>query len=49
MARRKTSLAEDVVDLVALLPWWGTAKKGANAGSQFWGCPEYPACHATRP
>lgn len=23
MARRKTSPAEDVVDLVALLPWWG--------------------------
>lgn len=21
-----------------------TAKKGANAGGQFWGCPKYPAC-----
>ncbi|MCA9891409.1 MAG: hypothetical protein KC615_00390 [Anaerolineae bacterium] len=21
-----------------------TAKKGANAGNQFWGCPNYPTC-----
>jgi restriction system protein len=26
-----------------------TAKKGANAGSQFWGCSGYPECKATRP
>lgn len=25
-----------------------TAKKGANAGSQFWGCSGYPACRGTR-
>jgi restriction system protein len=25
-----------------------TAKKGANAGSQFWGCSHYPACRGTR-
>ena len=25
-----------------------TAKKGVNAGSQFWGCPKYPACRGTR-
>jgi restriction system protein len=25
-----------------------TAKKGANAGAQFWGCSRYPACHGTR-
>ncbi len=25
-----------------------TAKKGANAGSQFWGCSNYPACRGTR-
>ncbi|MBK8478875.1 MAG: four helix bundle protein [Opitutaceae bacterium] len=25
-----------------------TAKKGAHAGSQFWGCSAYPACHGTR-
>jgi restriction system protein len=25
-----------------------TAKKGTNAGSQFWGCPQYPACRGTR-
>jgi restriction system protein len=25
-----------------------TAKKGANAGSQFWGCPQYPGCRGTR-
>lgn len=24
------------------------AKKGANAGSEFWGCPQYPACRGTR-
>ena len=24
------------------------AKKGANAGSQFWGCSKYPACRSTR-
>ena len=26
-----------------------TAKKGVSAGSQFWGCPKYPACRGTRP
>ncbi|MGE3348074.1 MAG: restriction endonuclease [Ramlibacter sp.] len=25
-----------------------TAKKGANAGKQFWGCSTYPACRGTR-
>ncbi len=25
-----------------------SAKKGAHAGSQFWGCSAYPACHGTR-
>lgn len=25
------------------------ARKGANAGSQFWGCANYPACRGTRP
>lgn len=25
-----------------------TAKRGTNAGSQFWGCPRYPACKGTR-
>src|SRR5690606_14250466 len=25
-----------------------TAKRGANAGSQFWGCSRYPACKSTR-
>lgn len=25
-----------------------TAKKGTNAGSQFWGCSRYPACRGTR-
>jgi restriction system protein len=25
-----------------------TAKKGANAGAQFWGCARYPACRGTR-
>lgn len=25
-----------------------TAKKGANAGSKFWGCSKYPACRGTR-
>jgi restriction system protein len=25
-----------------------TAKKGANAGSQFWGCSRYPDCRGTR-
>jgi restriction system protein len=24
------------------------ARKGANAGSEFWGCPQYPACRGTR-
>lgn len=24
------------------------ARRGANAGSQFWGCPTYPACKGTR-
>jgi len=26
-----------------------TAKKGAHAGSQFWGCASFPACKGTRP
>ena len=26
-----------------------TAKRGANAGSEFWGCADYPACRGTRP
>lgn len=26
-----------------------SAKRGANAGSQFWGCSGYPACKGTRP
>lgn len=25
------------------------AKKGANAGGQFWGCSQYPACRGVRP
>jgi restriction system protein len=25
-----------------------TAKRGANAGSQFWGCSQYPRCRGTR-
>ncbi len=25
-----------------------TAKRGANAGSEFWGCSGYPACRGTR-
>ena len=26
-----------------------TAKRGANAGNEFWGCQQYPACKGTRP
>nr|WP_311737045.1 topoisomerase DNA-binding C4 zinc finger domain-containing protein [Variovorax guangxiensis] len=26
-----------------------TAKKGANAGGQFWGCLQYPSCRGVRP
>jgi restriction system protein len=26
-----------------------TAKRGANAGGEFWGCAGYPACRGTRP
>lgn len=26
-----------------------TARRGASAGSRFWGCSTYPACRATRP
>ena len=25
-----------------------TARKGPNAGSQFWGCPRFPSCRGTR-
>jgi restriction system protein len=25
-----------------------TARKGANAGAQFWGCSNFPRCHGTR-
>jgi restriction system protein len=27
----------------------GVAKRGQNPGSEFWGCPRYPKCRATRP
>lgn len=26
-----------------------TARRGANAGERFWGCPSYPKCRGTRP
>jgi restriction system protein len=26
-----------------------TARKGAQAGSTFWGCPQFPKCRGTRP
>jgi restriction system protein len=26
-----------------------TAKRGANAGGEFWGCTGYPTCRGTRP
>ncbi len=26
-----------------------TARKGSNAGSSFWGCPQFPKCQVTRP
>lgn len=26
-----------------------TARKGANVGSQFWGCSRFPACRTTQP
>ena len=26
-----------------------TARRGGNAGSQFWGCPNFPICRGTRP
>ena len=26
-----------------------TAKRGANAGNEFWGCTGYPACRGPRP
>jgi restriction system protein len=25
-----------------------TARRGRNAGSQFWGCPSYPSCLGSR-
>ena len=25
------------------------ARKGPNAGNEFWGCSQYPKCHGTRP
>jgi restriction system protein len=36
-------------------PWRGsemtlrTAKRGANIGEKFWGCPKFPECRGTRP
>jgi restriction system protein len=27
---------------------WRTARRGPKIGSQFWGCPSYPACRGTR-
>jgi len=28
---------------------WRTAKRGANSGTEFWGCSQYPGCKGTRP
>ena len=25
------------------------ARRGSHAGQEFWGCPNYPDCHGTRP
>ena len=43
--RRKTSPAEGVMDIMAMLSRWG----GAKADSEFRGCTGYPACRGTRP
>lgn len=50
-------VSEDVTDdtTIPICPKCGqvmilrTAKKGANAGNQFWGCSNYPACRAIVP
>jgi restriction system protein len=45
----------DVAASTAVCPMCGsgmvkrTAKKGANAGGQFWGCSRYPTCRGIRP
>ena len=54
--RRGYSVVENAVDVtdVPTCPTCGsemvgrTAKRGANAGSQFWGCSQYPRCRGTR-
>jgi ssDNA-binding Zn-finger/Zn-ribbon topoisomerase 1 len=27
---------------------WRTARRGRTVGSQFWGCPSFPACRGAR-
>jgi hypothetical protein len=51
---RKTPSHLSVVDTSPSCPRCGekmmlrTAKKGANPGEQFWGCPKFPGCRGTR-
>ena len=55
MAGRSTPRAAAAVPSTPVCPLCGspmlrrTAKRGANAGAQFWGCPRYPGCRGTRP
>jgi restriction system protein len=53
-AARQTATAQAQAPLVPSCPTCQsdmvrrTAKKGQNAGAQFWGCSRYPACKGTR-
>jgi restriction system protein len=52
--RVNTPVAEPILRSAMACPACGaamklrTAKRGANAGSEFWGCTTYPACKGTR-
>jgi restriction system protein len=43
-----TSIAEPACPVCGNAMVRRTAKRGANAGNSFWGCPKYPACRGIR-
>lgn len=53
--RKRNALHSQVATAAPVCPQCGSAmimkiaRKGANAGGSFWGCPQFPKCHGTRP
>lgn len=48
-SRTAASMAPPLCPACAQLMVRRTARRGVNAGIDFWGCPSYPACRGSRP